>query len=160
MNFYVTIILILIMIVLSIFKNYKLRTSDKILLSLGTSPFSKINTSFFAFLFAFFGILLILNKGTFQFNIFWFLLSLFWFYMLNQKKVILEKGIGLRDSFKSTIYLIQFSNITKIEKFKKNKLKISYLYNNKEYTIKLFALEDSMDTLIQILRKKTKIKIG
>lgn len=160
MNFYVTIILILIMIVLSVFKNYKLRTSDKILLSLGTSPFSKINTSFFAFLAAFFGFLLILKKGTFQFNIFWFLLSLFWFYMLNQKKVILEKGIGLRDSFKNSIYLIEFNKITKIEKFKKNRLKVSYLYNNKEYTIKIFALEDSMDTLIQILRKKTKIKIG
>lgn len=160
MNFYVTIILIFIMIVLSVFKNYKLRTSDKILLSLGTSPFSKINTSFFAFLAAFFGFLLILKKGTFQFNIFWFLLSLFWFYMLNQKKVILEKGIGLRDSFKNSIYLIEFNKITKIEKFKKNRLKVSYLYNNKEYTIKIFALEDSMDTLIQILRKKTKIKIG
>lgn len=160
MNFYITISVLLLMIFLSIFKSYRLRTSDKILLLLNGSRFSKINISFFAFISAFFGFLIILNKGTFQFNIFWFLLSLFWFYMLNQKKVVLEKGIGLRDSFKNSIYLIPFTDMTKVEKLKKDKLKISYLYNKKEYSIKVFALEDSMNTLIQIIRKKTKIKIG
>lgn len=160
MNFYVTIGILLLMIFLSIFKSYRLRTSDKISLLLEVSTFSKINLSFFAFISAFLGFLLILNKGTFQFNIFWFLLSVFWFYMLNQRKVVLEKGIGLRDSFKNSIYLIPFNTMTKVEKIKKNKLKISYLHNNKEYSIKIFALEDSMNTLIQIIRKKTKIKIG
>ena len=86
MNFYITISVLLLMIFLSIFKSYRLRTSDKILLLLNGSRFSKINISFFAFISAFFGFLIVLNKGTFQFNIFWFLLSLFWFYMLNQKK--------------------------------------------------------------------------
>ena len=153
MNFYITISVLLLMIFLSIFKSYRLRTSDKILLLLNGSRFSKINISFFAFISAFFGFLIVLNKGTFQFNI-------FWFYMLNQKKVVLEKGIGLRDSFKNSIYLIPFTDMTKVEKLKKDKLKISYLYNKKEYSIKVFALEDSMNTLIQIIRKKTKIKIG
>ena len=160
MNFYVTIGILLLMIFLSVFKSYRLRTSDKISLLLEVSTFSKINLSFFAFISAFFGFLLILNKGTFQFNIFWFLLSVFWFYMLNQRKVVLEKGIGLRDFFKNSIYLIPFNTMTKVEKIKKNKLKITYLHNNKEYSIKIFALEDSMNTLIQIIRKKTKIKIG
>ena len=160
MNFYITIGILLLMILLSVFKSYKLRTSDKISMILELSKFSKINLSFFAFISTFFGVLIILNKGNFRFNIFWFLLSIFWFYMLNQKKVVLDKGIGLRDSFKNSIYLIPFNTMTKVEKIKKDKLKISYLHNNKEYSINVFALEDSMNTLIQIIRKKTKIKIG
>ena len=74
------------------------------------------------------------------------------FNLLNENSIV--------DSFKNSIYLIPFTDMTKVEKLKKDKIKISYLYNKKEYSIKVFALEDSMNTLIQIIRKKTKIKIG
>ena len=52
MNFYITISVLLLMIFLSIFKSYRLRTSDKILLLLNGSRFGFMSiswTQFFSF---------------------------------------------------------------------------------------------------------------
>lgn len=158
MSYTLSIGLLIIMAVLTIVKNFRAKSSDKIIMELDFPLLVKINTSFFVFWASLFLFMIIMRKGIFQVSIFWLIFSLFWLYTQGQKKVVLEKGLANRDFFKNCIYILPFSDMSKVEKTKPNTLKISYNYGKKEYALKVTSSEKCIEEFIQVIRKKTKIR--
>ena len=84
--------------------------------------------------------------------------SFFLFYVLNQKKIILVKGIGIIDLFKIKNYTISFNTIHNIEPIKEDLFKITYMHRERFYVFKLYVSSDNVSEFKQIIRKKTKFK--
>lgn len=156
MNFTIPVGILVITLGFKIFQNLKNRTKDNVILNVESTKLSEFFIRFFSFLSVYFLMLWLLKKGSPQLSVFWFFFSIFWFYLLNQKKVILEKGIGILDVFKSKVYLVNFNEIISFEKKPKNFILINYLRNNKEFQLKIVSTKNSLEELEKILYKKIK----
>lgn len=154
MNFSLPIGIFVITLGFKIFQNLRNKTKDSISFELESPKISFFFLRFFVFLGTLFGVFWILKKGPAEFNAFWFFFSLFWFYLLSQKKIVLEKGIGISDIFKSNIYLVTFKEIISFEKSAKNHMIINYIRYDKEFQLKLVSNPDCLDKLEKILNKK------
>ena len=155
---YLALVILVLLIAIFIYKNISNKTDDKTLLLLKFSKGESLKINIAMSLVLFFLIITVLRKNDIKITSFWTLCSFFWLYVLNQKKIILEKGIGIIDLFKIKNYTIPFNTIHNIEPIKEDLFKITYMHRERFYVFKLYVSSDNVSEFKQIIRKKTKFK--
>lgn len=158
MNVYLPMAILIAFLFLTIYKNRKNKTTDAVLQILEPAGLTSFAIRLFSFITIYYGVLSILNKGNSQINIFWVLLGLTWFYLLTQKRVVLQNGIGIMDIFKNASYFFAFKDILAYEAIKEKKIKISYVNGGKNLELTIAAKKESIEELLVFLQKTVKIK--
>lgn len=158
MNFVLPMGILVIFLGYRIFNNLKNKTRDSVLFVLETTRLNDFTLRFFTFLAFLFGFFWATGKGAAELNAFWFFFNIFWVYLLSQKKIVLQKGIGICDIFNSRNYLVEFKEINSFEKQDNKIIIINYLRKDKEFQLKLISKESSILELEKLLNKNIKKK--
>lgn len=158
MNFALPMGILVIFLGYRIFSNLKNKTKDSVLLVLESTRLNDFTLRFFTFLSFLFGFFWATGKGLALLNAFWFFFNIFWVYLLSQKKIVLQKGIGIADLFHSKNYLVEFKEMVSFEKKDNKVVIINYSRNSKEFQLKLLSKENSLNELEKLLIKNVKKK--